>query len=454
MTGKGRPLGIFFSLFLFSLTASAAAGQQAVVLPELSTFSLLNGLEAYVAATPHLGNSMTIGLALRYGSTFDPANTNKGGLAYLTSRLFTKATLDRSAKDIQDELNYLHASLEVDCDWDGIRFLIRGQSGTYERCLLLLYQIVCEAKFNDGDFDQSRAALIRQLQAPEDPRQEMRRQFDAELFRGTTYGRPLQGTLESVQNITVGDVRYYYHRYFTPSQAALVIAGNVPAATVLAKVRRIWGVWIRTDDIPFTFVPPRTPAGRNIFLEDDPASPAAQYIIGNLSPRRGDPVYYADTVALHMLQGHLTQALPTSRVTVADEGRMLPGPFCIQGQAAADQAVGEIAKIMDVVDAFKTTQMSADEAKKVQDQWIEEFNKAIGSTEGICSALLDAELYRLGMNYLQAFPSFVRRSDPATIQDVAKQSFFPNGMILIVHGPAAVLQPQLEVLGTVRLIKR
>jgi zinc protease len=451
MTGKGGPLGVFFSLLFFSLTASAA-GQQTVVLPELSTFSLLNGLEAYVAVAPHLGNSMTIGLVLRYGSTFDPAN--KGGLAYLTSRLFAKATLDRSAKDIQDELNYLHASFEVNCDWDGIRFLIRGESGTYERCLLLLYQIVCEAKFNDDDFDQSRAALIRQLQAPEDPRQQIRRQFDAELFRGTTYGRPLQGTLDSVQNIAVGDVRYFYHRCFSPDQASLVVVGNVPAATVLGKVRRIWGVWIRNDEIPFTFLPPRTPAGRNIFLEDDPASPAAQYILGNLGPRRGDPQYYADTVALHLLQARLTQALPTSRVTVADEGRLLAGPFYIQGQAAADQAVGEIAKIMDAVDAFKNSEVGAEEATRAQDQWIEEFDKAIRSTEGICNALLDAELYRLGVNYQATFPTVVRRSDPSMIKDAAKESFFPNGFILIVRGPAAVLQPQLEVLGTVQLIKR
>ncbi len=116
--------------------------------------------------------------------------------------------------------------------------------------------------------------------------------------------------------------------------------------------------------------------------------------------------------------------------------------------------IGEIAKIMDAVDSFKDSVVSAEEATKAQDQWIEEFSKAIGSTEGICSALLDAELYRLGVNYLATFPDFVRRSDPSMIKDAAKRSFFPNGLILLVRGPAAILQPQLEVLGTVQLIKR
>jgi hypothetical protein len=46
-------------------------------------------------------------------------------------------------------------------------------------------------------------------------------------------------------------------------------------------------------------------------------------------------------LAVRILQDRLTQALPTSLLTVAAEGRRLQGPFYIQGQAAADQAIDE-----------------------------------------------------------------------------------------------------------------
>jgi predicted Zn-dependent peptidase len=331
---------------------------------------------------------------------------------------------------------------------------MKAPSGEFERCLYDLYQIVGDAKFNDDDFAKVKAALMQQLQTPEDPRQRARSQLEAELFNGTTYGRPMHGTPASVQNIAVGDVRWFYHRYFSPGQASLVIVGSVPAETALQKARRIWGVWVRVDDVPNTFMQAREPAGHNIFLEDDPGSPAAQYVLGNLWPTRGDPVYYSAMLAARILQARLTQVLPTSRLTVAAEGRRLRGPLYIQGQAAADQAADEINKIIDTVQAFRDSQVSSGELSKAQDQWIEEFGKTISSTDGVCNALLDSELYRLGTNYLSTFSDFVHRSSPTLVKDAADEWLLPGGMILIVHGPASILQPQLESIGTVQLLKR
>jgi zinc protease len=452
MTTKPAVSFFFVLLIPCAVAASAAPQQEHLVFPGLSQARLLNDLQTYVAATPYLGDAMTIGIVIRYGSAFDLAN--KGGVASLTSQMIAKATLDKTAKDIQDELKYLNASLDVRCDWDGIRFLLRGQSATFERSLLLLYQIICEAKFNEEDFAQAKGALLQQLQAPQDARQQVRGQLDAELFRGTTYGRPLRGSLASVQNIAIGDVRYFYRRYFSPDQASLVVVGTANAAMIQQKIKRIWGVWVRADEVPATFLPPREPAARNIFLEDDPGSPAAQFILGNLWPSREEPLYYAGMLAARTLQERLTQTLPTSLLTVAAEGRRLSGPFYIQGQAAADQAVGEIDKILVAVEAFKESGITAAEVTKAQDQWIEEFGKTIGTPDGICNLLLDSELYRLGINYLSTFSDFVRRSSPAMVKEAAKRWLFPGGVVLVVRGPASILKQPLETLGTVQLLKR
>ncbi len=443
---------LFLLLLLFRGSGYAASEQQSMVFPEVSTKRLLNGLQIQVASTPHLGDSMVIGLVVRYGSAFDPAG--KGGLASLTSRMFAKATLERTANDIQDELSYLDSSLEVRCDWDGMRFLLRGHSATFERALLLLYQVVCEAKFEEEDFTSLRSDLLKQLQSSEDPRSGMRSRFEQELYRGTTYGRPMSGTPATVQNITVGDTRYFYRRHFSPDQAAMVVVGSAPPEEVLQKATRIWGVWIRGDEIPFTFLPPRPPAGRNIYLEDDPGSPAAQFIIGNLWPRREEPVFYPCMLAVRVLQDRLTRLLPTSLLTVAAEGRRLPGPLYIQGQASANEAVGEINKILDAVIKLRESGISAEEVKQAQDQWIEDFGKGIRSTEGICNSLLDSELYRLGINYLSTFSDFVQRSNPALVSEAAKRWLFPGGFVLIVRGPADVLKPELGILGTVQILKR
>ncbi len=443
-----RLLLTFIALLAFS--GSAARAQNPAVLPELTFKRLLNDLQVVVASTPNLGDSMTIGLGLRYGGAFDPAE--KGGLATLVTHMIGKATMDRSAQEIQGDLEYLGATIEARCDWDGIQFILHGQSSKYERSMLLLYQVVGEAQFTEEDFAKEKAEALQEIAKPEDPRQRIRTQFANELFRGTTYGRNLRGSKPSLQNITLGDVRLFYRRFFSSGAASLVIVGSPPVQQVLQKATRIWGVFVKKEEVPFTFVPPREVAAKNVFLEDDPASPAAQFVLGNLWPRRDDPNYYPVVLAARILQDRLTRVLPTSLLTVGFEGRRMAGPFYIQGQAAADQAIGEIQKILDLVEEVKNSGITAEELADAQNKWIGEFSEGLISTDGICKSILDSELFRLGTNYAASFPEYVRRNGPDAVKAAAKEWLFPGGVNIFVRGPAEALKPGFESLGAVRMI--
>ncbi len=443
-----RNLLIFIVTIAFC--CAPAFAQKATRLPELSYKRLLNGLQVTVAETPYLDETVTIGLIVRYGSAFDPAD--KGGLANLVSRMFMMATAERTAKDIQDELAYLRATIEIRCDWDGFRFLLKVPSARFERSLLLLYQVVGEAQFNQDDFVLVKSEILQELGKAMDPRPRIHEQFESILFRDTTYARPLKGTVKSLEAITLGDVRFFYRRFFSPSDASLLIVGNVPAPVVLQRASRIWGVWVRKDEIPFTFLPPDMPEGRQIFLEDDPYSPAAQFILGSLFPARGNPFYRSALLAARILQERLTKLLPTSLLTVGTEGRRMTGPLYIQGQAAADQCVVQVHKILSAAEELKTTPLSKEEVAAAQMQMIAEFIRELSTTDGICNIMLDSELYRLGSNYAANFPDLVLRCDAKAIQEAAVDWIFPTGAVLLLRGPSDVLKPALEPIGTLQLL--
>ncbi len=419
--------------------------QKPVALPELTYKRLLNDLKVIVATSPTMGESMTIGLVLRYGSAFDPAD--KGGLANILTRMLAKATADRSAQDIQNELSYLGASLEIRCDWDGTYFFLHTPSQRFERSLLLLYQVVGEAQFSEDELAKAKAEVLRDIDKVEDSRQRLRTQLELTLFRGTTYGRHLRGSRASVQNITLGDVRLFYRRFFSSGSASLIISGSAPVPLLLQKTTRIWGVWVKKDEVPFTFLPPREPAARNIFFRDDPSTPAAQFILGGTWPPRDDPSYYPCVLGARILQERLTKALPTSLLTVGADGRRLPGLFYIQGQAAADQAVSEIRKVLEVVETLKTSALTPEEVADAQNHWIEEFNTGQTTDDGICRTIMESELYRLGTNYAASFPETVRRCGDETIREAAKEWMLPGGVVILVHGPSATLKSDLETLG-------
>lgn len=427
------------------LSSGVAQAQTETALPKLASKRLMNDLQITVATTAEPSDRAAVALVVRYGAAFD--QEGKGGTAHLLSRMFMKKTVDRSAADIQAELEFLGAQVDVRCDWDGFRFLLTVHRSSLERALLLLYQVVGEAEFEEGDFEEARQSVLEELQKSPDPRQRLYGQMEAALFAGTTYGRPLAGTVASVSALTIGDIRFFYRKFFSPGQAALEIVGPVDPEPLLQRATRIWGIWVRKDDVPFTFSQPARPAGRRILVEDDPDSPAAQFIAGCLFPRREDAAYVNALVAARILEGRLNRILPTSLLTVGGEGRRLASPFTIQGQAAAEQAVGEIVQVLDAVEELKAEGVTPEELEAARRELVDDFRGRLGSLEGLAHILMDAELYRLGSNYPAYFLDRIARCDVAAVRKAAGDWIFPGGELLLVRGPQDALKTRLSVLG-------
>ena len=452
---EGKPVVFFLFLkraitlaALICAVASICAAQN--IIPNLNSRRLLNDLQVTVAQTQQFGDSITIGLVIRYGAAFDP--DDKGGLTGLVTRMLMKSTADRSEQGIRTDFENLGASVDIRYGWDGIRILLRCPSAGFDRALLLLYQVVGEARFEESDFDAVKQSILDELQKPPDPRRRIHDQFEAVLFQGTTYSRPLDGTYESVSAITLGDVRYFYRRFFSPNQAALQIVGNMDATATHQRIARIWGLWVRNDEIPFTFTRPRNPAGREIYVENDRESPAAQFIIGGIFPRYEEPDYINALLAARILEDRINKLLPTSLMTVASEGRRLASPFYIQGQAAAEQALDQIHDVNKVVEEMKQAFVTDEELTVARQKLTEEFNRELETADGLCNILLDAELFRLGSNYISFFLDRVRRGDTEAVRKAAVAWFFPDGEIFLIRGPLPLLKNGLDGLGTIQLL--
>jgi len=102
---------------------------------------------------------------------------------------------------------------------------------------------------------------------------------------------------------------------------------------------------------------------------------------------------------------------------------------------------------------LKNAPVGAEELAEAKKRWIAEFKGRLETPEGICSLVLDSELYRLGTNYASSFPELVQSFDPEAVQAAAKDWLLPGGVIILVRGSMAALKAPLEALGTIQPIK-
>ena len=73
------------------------------------------------------------------------------------------------------------------------------------------------------------------------PKAQVNELFNSLIFRAHPYGRPIVGWMNDLENMTYEDAIEWYKMWYSPSNAILVVAGDVDTKEVFAKARKYFG---------------------------------------------------------------------------------------------------------------------------------------------------------------------------------------------------------------------
>ncbi|MDP3923132.1 MAG: pitrilysin family protein [Hydrogenophaga sp.] len=93
----------------------------------------------------------------------------------------------------------------------------------------------------------------RRQRTEDSPRARLFEALNAAVFQASPYRRPIIGWMSDLDAMAPDDVRAFYQRWYTPANAAVVIAGDVDVAEVRALAEKHYG------PIAARVVPPRKP---------------------------------------------------------------------------------------------------------------------------------------------------------------------------------------------------
>ena len=82
----------------------------------------------------------------------------------------------------------------------------------------------------------------RRWRTDDKPQGMLNEQFNAIAYQAHPYGRPIVGWMNDLENMTVEDAREWYQTWYTPSNAILVVAGDVKPNEVLKLAKQHFGV--------------------------------------------------------------------------------------------------------------------------------------------------------------------------------------------------------------------
>ena len=417
------------------------AGAPAPAAPIAHREVLPNGIVLLVAERPGVP-IVAVRAFLRAGASFEP--TDRPGLANLTGALLTRGTARRSGPEIDAAIEFVGGSLESGASRDGLSaslFVLKRDLGLG---LDLLGEVVLSPTFPEAELkravSQIQAAIKR---SEEDPGTVASRALARLVFASHPYGRPVEGTIESVGKLTRDDVVAFYRGHVRPDAAIVAVVGDVTVDEARREVLARFGGWPRP-----ALPPPLRPAEasattpRTETIAKDLTQ--ATIMLGRPAIRQVDPDYFPLAVASYVLGGGSASRL---YARVRDEGGLAyavyayvsPGRYGASFAASAQTRAGEVPKVVDILrdelGRMVREPVSEDELRLAKDYLVGSFPLRLDTTTKVADFIVAIEEQGLGLDYADRYKASIARVTAADVQRVAGRFFGPDTFSQVVVGP-------------------
>ncbi len=190
--------------------------------------TLKNGMPFWYVENPMIP-LVSLKVVFPFGAAYDPAD--KSGLSSLTAALLKEGANGKSAQDLSDEIEFIGAVLSPNTTQDAASISLQAMTQFFEKGLVLLSEIWLKPDFTQDAFNRVQKIFLNGLKQRESSPQAMAKLASNAAYFGDNhpYSRSVDGYIDTLNRITLDDVKKCYAERFSPADAAIIAVGNIPA---------------------------------------------------------------------------------------------------------------------------------------------------------------------------------------------------------------------------------
>lgn len=242
--------------------------------------------------------------AFKAGAAQDPAG--KPGVANMLGGLLDEGAGPYDAEGFHRAMDDLAVEISFHADHDNFQGQLKTLSRNIDKAFELLRIAVCEPRLDDDAIERVRSQIVAGLKHEvKDPNRVASRAFREDAFPNHPYGRPSQGTLESVPAITRDDLLAMHRNALARDNIKIAAVGAIDAQRLAALVDKTFGALPGQAKLdPIADVVPVS-GGRRVIEVDVPQSTIRFGLPGIPS---SDPDFMIAVVVNHILGGGVFSA--------------------------------------------------------------------------------------------------------------------------------------------------
>lgn len=294
---KGSVVTAFsFLVFFVSMLGHVVAVHAAL---PVQYFKGPGGLDVYFVES-HVNPMVEVRLLARAGSVFDPPG--KEGVSSLTAWMFNEGGGAMDAATFQERLTFHGISLGATVSLEVMTVSLTTLTEQLDEAWSRLGDALLRPRFDEEDFARARAEQSAYIiKRREQPGVQASLLLQKKLYPNHPYGRAISGTLESLQRITLEDLRRFHADSFHAPDMVLAVAGDIDLVSLKKLIdRHLSGLDATASPFPATPQAKPIVAGQQHKVMDVPQTTLR---LGTVGISRQDPDYYAFYVMNQILGG-------------------------------------------------------------------------------------------------------------------------------------------------------
>lgn len=419
------------------------------VFPKLIKRTLKNGLTIMVAEDKSLPIAQ-VSIVFKNGSARDPHG--KAGLVNLTTQMLQEGTLELSSLELDEAFAKLGTAVSGGSSKDFSSLGVAVLSPKVSEAIALLSSMVERPRFDKEDFARIKLQQESSIASEQaDPNYLAQVKFLRSSYgKNHPYGTPSAGTLQSMPNIDLKDIKSAYGSNFGPNNAALIVIGDVDLAQIMDAAEKYFGDWLPIKVPSLKIAPPHARKKMETVLVEVPNMPQTYLLVGQPAALRTDKDLASYEVFLNILARD-----PTSRLnaklreekgwTYGVRGTVNPlrglGPLWIATSVAVPNGSDALEEILNELQTLQSTPVTDAELKSAKEGILHSFASRYSTLSKVANQAAELFLYDLPLNNDEVFYERLAQVSKEDIMRVAKRALKKDQMVAIAVGDLEAMAP-------------
>lgn len=425
-----------------------------ITLPTIWKDELANGIRIFGIEHTELP-LVQFSLIIKGGQLLD--DMDNVGVANLITDMMMEGTKNKTPIELEEAIEELGANIYMYTGREAITVSVNCLSSKFSDVYQLVEEILLEPRWDEKEFARVKKQTIENINRSKVSPAAVARDVFNKLVYGDKhiFSIPTLGTMESVEAITIDDLKSYYEKSFSPTVTHVAIVGNISQDEAVDTFKSLEEKWAAKEVEFPEFELPSPLEKPKVYFVDMPGARQSVINIGYLSMPATDPDYYPAYVMNYKLGGSFNGFVNlvlreekgyTYGARTSFSGYLNPGTFVASSSVQSPATLESVQIFRDLMLKYREG-IAPEDLKFTKDALIKSNARRFETLGSLLGMLNTIATYNRPFDYIKQQEEFVKTLTAEHHKELAQKYINPERMIYLVVGDGATQMKPLEKIG-------